>query len=172
MIQDIINAIYMIWQPIALVLLPIIFFKDRKQLDIKLDFVAKFIALLVIIMFIKICMWNGQYVMPAKEKTDMSSFLFVFLEDIFFAMIPFYICKVLTNKYLKLLTWTLFSVWFAYGHIYISPVWACVTLIYPYFISNKYAKISSFGTVMACHFLYDCFVTVLPKINNLIVFAK
>lgn len=164
---DIAGQLYQLWFPLSIGFLFVIIIKDRKQLDIKLDFVAKFIAFMFILMFIKICLWNGQYVEPSK-KVSMSSFLFVFLEDVFFTMTPFYICKLLKNKYLKFLVWTFFSALFAVGHIYLSPVWACVTLLYPYFISNRYAKVSSFGTVMVCHFLYDCFVTVLPKINNLL----
>lgn len=169
--MDIATQLYQLWFPISIGILFFIIIKDRKQLDIKLDGVAKFIAFMFILMFVKICLWNGQYVMTSK-KVGMSSFLFVFLEDVFFVMTPFYICKLLENKYLKLLVWTMFSLLFAVGHIYLSPVWACITLLYPYFISYRYAKKTSFGTVMACHFLYDCFITVLPKINNLFVFAK
>lgn len=143
---------------------------DRKKLNIQLENVAKFLAAMVILTFIKLCIWNGNAVQSNTYGINMQSLLFVFLEDAFFAMVPFYICKRINSKALKIMIWTFFSISFGMGHIYQGIHAVFVTALYPYFISNRYAKKTSFGTVMTCHFLWDCFVLLMPKINNLLSF--
>lgn len=156
-----------------LVIAPAVFalvvFFDRDRLAVKLDAVAKFLSLLVLVSFIKICLWNGKPVETNPYGIDMSNFLFVFLEDVFYAMIPFYLTSRISNKKSKIAIWVLFSIMFGAGHRYQGLFAVLVTATYPYFISNYFARKTSFGTVMACHFLWDCFVMLLPKVNNVIV---
>ncbi len=164
-IMDLIHKIYPVGS-VAMFTAVLLF--DRKKLEIQLDNVAKFLAAMTILTFIKICIWNGQMVPPNPYGISMQNFLFVFLEDAFFVMIPFYLCKKIDSKILKFLIWTFFSVSFGMGHIYQGITAVFITALYPYFISNRYAQRTSFGTVMVCHFLWDCFVLLIPKINNLI----
>ena len=165
---DLLNKIYFMWPYVGVSVFIIAYIFDNDQMKIKLDGVAKFIAVMVILMMIKICLWQGQMVPTHSVIKSMFGFLFVFLEDAFFVMVPFYLCKKIGNKYLKGLVWLSFSLLFGYGHIYLGMMWATITVMYPYFISYRYAQKSTFATVMVCHFLYDCFVYILPKINNLL----
>lgn len=165
---DILNKIYFMWPYIGIFVFVMAWFLDNDQLKIKLDGVAKFIAAMTIIIMAKLCIWDGQIIPSHSQIKSMSGFLGVFLEDAFFVMIPYYICKKIDKKYIKFLIWAFFSLLFGYGHIYLGLTWAAITVAYPFFISHRYAMKTSFGTVMACHFLYDCFVYLLPKINNLL----
>lgn len=164
-IIDTINQAYPILAPLVFVLVVLF---DRERLSIKLDGVAKFLALLVIVGFVKICLWNGKTVLTNPYDLEMSNFLLVFLEDVFYAMIPFYLTNKIGDKKSNILIWVFFSVIFGTAHRYQGVFAVFVTATYPYFISNHFARRTSFGTVMACHFLWDCFVMVLPKINNLL----
>jgi membrane protease YdiL (CAAX protease family) len=47
------------------------------------------------------------------------------------------------------------SLLFGSGHIYHGLTGALTTCIYPYFISYRYSKKTSLGTVMVCHVMYD-----------------
>jgi hypothetical protein len=149
-----------------------IFVYDGKQLKIKADGVSKFIAFLVLAFLIKMCLLNGKYLPTNSYNLEMRKFLLVFLEDVFFVMLPFYICQKINNKYLKFVIWTYFSVCFGMGHMYQGMFAVFVTAIYPYFISRYYAMKTSFGTVMVCHFIYDCFTFLFPRFNNLMVAMK
>jgi hypothetical protein len=164
-----VNIFYPIIAP--LVFLGVVIF-DRKQLEIKLDGVAKFVALLVLVGTIKICIWNGQLLDTSMYNLSMAKFLLVFLEDAYFVMVPFYITNRIENKKIKFAIWLAYSIMFSSGHVYQGLSGVFVTAFYPYFLSNKYAKRTSFGTVMACHFLYDCFIFSLPKINNLLALMR
>lgn len=155
---------------IGLIVMIAVFFFDREKLHIKLDSLAKFIALLVLAGAIKICLWNGQFVMENPYGFYLFNFLFVIFEDAYFVMIPHYLNKKIQNKYARGAVWVIFSILFASGHAYQGLMGVLVTSVYPYFLSNKYGTRVSFGTVMACHFLYDVFVTLLPKINNMLIY--
>lgn len=161
---DVINTAYPIAGPIVFILVLLF---DRDRLKVKLDALAKFLAFLVIFGLIKICLWNGNKVGINPHGISMANFMFVFLEDAFFVMIPFYLTKFVVIKR-KYLVWIFFSLIFGVAHRYQGIPAIFVTALYPYFISNKFAARTSFGTVMVGHFLWDCFVMVLPKINNLL----
>lgn len=161
----IINYAYPILAPFIFVLVVLF---DRDKLVIKLDAVAKFISLLVIVGAVKLALWNGKSVSNNFDNMSMSSFLLVFLEDVFFVMVPFYLTNFIKNKNINIAIWVFFSMIFGSGHLYQGLIAVFITGIYPYFISNHFAKKTSFGTVMVCHFLWDCFVFVLPKLNNLL----
>lgn len=165
-----INILYPILAPV--IFLAVVIF-DRNKLEVKLDGIAKFIALLILAGTIKICLWNGRLLYDINTyNLSMFNFLFVFLEDTYFVMVPFYITSRIENKKIKFAVWLLYSVMFASAHVYQGLAGVLVTSLYPYFLSNRYARRTSFGTVMACHFLYDCFVFSLPKINNLLALMK
>lgn len=154
---------------IAPAVFTLIIFFDRNRLEVKLDAIAKFLSLLVLVSMIKICLWNGKTVETNPHGISMSNFLLVFLEDVFYVMIPFYLTNRIKNKKINIAIWVMFSLMFGSGHRYQGLFAVLATATYPYFISNHFARKTSFGTVMACHFLWDCFVMLLPKVNNLII---
>jgi hypothetical protein len=162
---DLLNYAYPLIAPIVFVLVVLF---DRDRLSVKLDGVAKFLALLTLVSLVKICLWNGKIVETNPHNINMSNFLLVFLEDVFYVMIPFYLTNKIGDKKSNFLIWVGFSLVFGVGHRY-QGLWAvAVTATYPYFISNHFAKKTSFGTVMVCHFIWDCFVMLLPKVNNIL----
>lgn len=163
-----INSINFLYPILAPAVFIVVFLFDREKLSIKFDGVAKFIAFLILIGAIKICAWDGNRIETNPYGMSMANFLIVFLEDAYFVMVPFYITNRINKKALKAIVWIIYSIMFASGHIYQGLLGVAVVSIYPYFISNRFAKKTSFGTVMACHFLWDCFVFSLPKINNLL----
>ena len=163
---DLISYAYPILSPIIFLLIVLF---DRGRLAVRLYGVAKFLSLLVLVSLIKICLWNGRMVETNPYDIGMSNFLLVFLEDVFYVMVPFYLTSRISNKKTNLAIWITFSLIFGIGHRYQGMFAILVTATYPYFISNHFAKRTSFGTVMACHFLWDCFVMLLPKVNNLLV---
>jgi hypothetical protein len=167
-VMDMINYAYPILAPLVFVLVVLF---DREKLSIKLEGVAKFLALITIVGFVKICLWNGKLVSTNPYDLAMSNFLMVFLEDVFFVMIPFYLTNKIGDKKSNFLIWLFFSLIFGSAHRYQGVLAVFITATYPYFISNYFARKTSFGTVMACHFLWDCFVMVLPKINNLLILS-
>ena len=163
---DLINYAYPVLSPIVFIIVVLF---DRDRLAVKLDGVAKFLSLLVLVSLVKICLWNGRMVETNPHDISMANFLLVFLEDVFYVMVPFYLTNKIGDKKSNLLIWLFFSVIFGVAHRY-QGMWAiAVTATYPYFISNHFARKTSFGTVMACHFLWDCFVMLLPKVNNILV---
>jgi hypothetical protein len=164
-IIDTINHAYPIMAPLVFILVAIF---DREKLSVKLDGVAKFLALITLMGFVKICLWNGKMIPINPYGFSMANFLMVFLEDAFYVMIPFYLTNNIGSKKGNILIWVFFSIIFGVAHRYQGILAIFITATYPYFISNNFAKRTSFGTVMACHFLWDCFVTVLPKVNNLL----
>jgi len=164
-------VIYFVYIISSLFVLIYAFKKDKDQLQIQLDGVAKFIAFMAIATMVRLCLLSSGPVDSSMYNIRMSSFLTVFLEDAFYVMIPYYICKKLNSKILKFLVWTAFSVYFASGHVY-QGVWiAAIIGLYPYFISRKYAMKTSFATVMACHFLYDCITFLTMKIAKLLTYV-
>lgn len=158
----------MCYEPVSLSVIIFVILFDRKQLNIKLDGVSKFISLLAILFFFRMAMWGGQQVSVTGYGFKIHDFLFVFLEDVFYVMVPYYICRRLKSTTAIFFVWAFFSFSFGYAHLYQG--WKAVYFlsIYPFFISYRYAKRSTFGTVMACHFLYDCFVYTAPRLNNLL----
>jgi hypothetical protein len=96
-----------------------------------------------------------------NEAIDFSQvsffrFLFVFTEDMAYAF-PIYLAKdvMKVSKWLWIPLATALSIHFAIGHFYQGVVFGCISAVYPYFISYRYAKKTSFGTVMAAHLIYD-----------------
>lgn len=154
---------YLISCTITLVL---VFFNDSEQLVIKYDSLAKFVGVMVLISFLRL-----SFLDPENLDTyglDFSGFLKVPLEDVFFAMIPHYLSKLVKNKYFSVFIWVLFSSLFAFGHLYQGILFASITLFYPYFISRRYALKTSFLTVMCCHYIYDCMTLLVVKMSYIL----
>ena len=162
------------FQTVGFVVLAGVLLFDRKQLEIKGGGLAKFIGFMTLVMLIKLATYPAGFVKtPLHYKMlSLNKFLFVFLEDAFFVMIPYYITKTMKGKIVPFLIWTLFSLVFASGHLYQGTTIAAITLAYPFFISYRYAKKTTFATVMACHFVYDCLTYLTPKIHNLLQLAQ
>lgn len=145
--------------------------KDNKQLDIDFRAVATFMGFMSLVTMIRLCLFDSGIVNVEKFGLKMGNFLWVWLEDAFFVMIPYYLSKKTNKKYLKFALWTGFSIFFASGHLYQGPIIAAITGLYPYFISRKYAMKTSFATVMVCHFLYDTITFSTLKIAKLFMYV-
>ena len=146
------------------------FIKDRQQLSIKWDGIAKFVGFMSFVTMGRLCLITSNPIrqnMPF-EAYEMFNFVFVVFEDMFFVMIPYYIAKKINNDFFKFIVWVIFSSLFAYGHIYQGYFVALITGFYPYFISRKYAMKTSFVTVMMCHFMYDCITFVTVKFAKIL----
>ena len=147
------------------------FFKDKGQMSIDWSALAKFTGFMALLTMYRLCLYDSGLAAIHKFPVKMYNFLFVFLEDAFFVMIPFYITKLISKKWINFIIWTLFSVLFASGHVYQGLFIAAITGLYPYFISRKYAVRTTFGTVMACHFMYDCFTYCTVKLAKLFMYV-
>lgn len=146
------------------------FFKDRQQLKMSWDGIAKFTGFMALLTMYRLCMFDQFINIEEFHRFPMKmyNFLTVFLEDAFFVMIPYYLTKNRTNKIFKFIVWLGFSALFASGHVYQGLLVAAITGIYPYYISRKYALKTSFITVMACHFMYDCITFVTVKFAKIL----
>jgi hypothetical protein len=146
------------------------FRKDRKQLKMSWDGLAKFTGFMALLTMYRLCMFDTFTSIDEFHRfpIKMWQFMLVFLEDAFFVMIPYYLTRNRQSKIFKYIVWGCFSVLFASGHLYQGLFVAAVTGVYPYFISRKYALKSSFLTVMACHFMYDCFTFVTLKFAQIL----
>ena len=141
--------------------------KDKPQLHIDFRAVATFMGFMSLVTMIRLCMFDSGVHNVETFGLKMGGFLWVWLEDAFFVMIPYYLSQKINNKYLKIMIWAAFSLVFASGHLYQGPVIAAITALYPYYISRKYAMKTSFATVMVCHFLYDTVTFSTLKIAKL-----
>lgn len=150
------------------------FFKDKDQMKISWDGLAKFTGFMALLTMYRLCMFDSFTSIDEFHRLPikMWQFMLVFLEDAFFVMIPYYLTKNRQSKILKYVVWVCFSVLFASVHVYQGLFVAAITGFYPYFISRKYALKSSFLTVMACHFMYDCFTFITLKFAKILHILK
>jgi hypothetical protein len=156
------------FQIIGFAVLIYMFFFDEKKLKVDFNVVAKFVGFMVLITFIRVGLLDipevsNAFANKGLSRTSFYRFLFVGLEDLFFVMIPLYLCKFCKTKTLRFAIWVFFTGFFAIGHIYQGIFAVFVTGLYPYFISRKYTLKHGLGTVIACHFLYDCFTLSAVK---------
>jgi hypothetical protein len=156
------DAVYL---PACIAILIYTYFKDRDQFKIDLTWVAKFIAFMTIMFFVRLGSMSGKYT-SVEPSLSFLAFLAVPFEDAFFVMIPFYICKKIPNNTGKFAVWFFFSGLFAVGHLYQGVAAAFITALYPFFISRHFAVKTSFANVMICHFLYDSFTLFGVKMAN------
>lgn len=134
--------------------------KHRKQLKIDWLSIAKFSGFMLFVTAIRwgiMDITNDQFSFP---KVSFWHFLLVFTEDMAYGF-PIYLAKDVFkfSKWLWIPLAIALSIHFASGHFYQGVLFGSLTAIYPYFISYRYAKKTSFGTVMAAHIIYD-FVTL------------
>lgn len=144
----------------------------RQRWVFKVDWlsIAKFVGFMCFITAIRFGLMDSRPT-PQGIMTQISfaNFLFVWLEDMYFTL-PIYFVKdyLQTKKWMWVSFAALMSIYFAMGHIAYGPVWAIITLLYPYFISYKNGMKYGFGTVMVAHILYD-FITLLSiKLHTII----
>jgi hypothetical protein len=147
------------------------FVKDKEKMRIRPNAINKFIGLMVFISMVRLCSLSRGLIRSPDFPLSMANFIIVFFEDAFYVMIPYYICKKIDSKLIKLAIWYVFSLWFASGHLYQGMFVAMLTGLYPYFISRYYAKKTSFTTVMVCHFLFDCFTFLTIKFHKLLIYV-
>ena len=145
--------------------------KDKGQLTIDFRAVATFMGFMSLVTMVRLCMFDSGVHNLEKFGLKMSGFLWVWLEDAFFVMIPYYLSKKTNKKYLKFGLWAGFSLLFASGHVYQGYFVAAITALYPYYISRKYAEKTSFATVMVCHFLYDTITFATLKLAKLFMYV-
>lgn len=165
---------YLFYLITSIIVILYAFFKDKKQLEMSWDGLAKFTGFMALLTMYRLCMFDTIQNIEEFHRfpIKMWQFLLVFLEDAFFVMIPYYLTRNRESKLFKYIVWICFSLLFASGHLYQGLFVAAVTGFYPYFISRKYALKSSFLTVMACHFMYDCFTFVTLKFAQILHIFK
>jgi len=137
----------------------------RKVMRVQWNSVSTFLAFLAFVTVIRIAgfdffqdMSGGQNVLPQLppelDGKPIWRFAIVFWEDAFFAIPLFYAWKHL-RKWPAIGITIFMSLWFGSGHSYQGVQAIAITALYPYFISLRHGKKVGFGTVMACHILYD-----------------
>jgi hypothetical protein len=163
------------FQLIAGITLVFMLFKDREQLKIKWDKMSVFVGLMVFVSLVRLCLIDFQVYEEGISKIPqgfnrlrLHKFLWVGLEDVFFVMIPIYITNFCKTKILRFAIWSLFTAMFALGHSYQGVSAIFITGLYPYFISRYFTLKTSLATVMACHFIYDCFTFLTVKISRIL----
>jgi hypothetical protein len=144
---------------------------DKRTLSIDWNAVAKFLAFMMLATMVRLCLFDSGVVNFEKFGLKMSGFLWVWLEDAFYVMIPYYLSQKTRRQWLKFGLWFSFSFLFASGHVYQGYFVAAIIGFYPYYISRRYAVRTSFATVMACHFLYDTITFATLKIAKLFMYV-
>jgi hypothetical protein len=167
-ITQIVSMIYSWFPTISVFLLISIAILDSEQIKPNLSGIAKFMGLMFVVMFLRISLFNESLLSSNLSRINFDSFLTAPLEDVFFVMIPLYFSRLVNNRFLSFISWTLFSILFALGHLYQGVLVAAITGIYPYFISRKYILKTNLATVMVCHYLYDCMTLFTIKIAKLL----
>jgi hypothetical protein len=88
----------------------------------------------------------------------------VFWEDVIFVCLPLFILTLFDDGIIKkistLLIWIAFSLFFAWGHLYQGYIVACITMVYPFFISKPIIEKHGLLTMSIVHVSYDV-ITVL-----------
>ena len=92
--------------------------------------------------------------LPLEDLPRYASLLGVFWEDAVHVLPALIMARIGLPPFFSFLYLLFSGIAFATGHLYISPVWALFTTIYPT-ISYRYGKKHGLGTVMICHILYD-----------------
>jgi hypothetical protein len=149
---------------IGILILLLVYWKDRKILKFDLDVVGKFLTLMVILTFVRITLASiaaefGIYPQHFNKGLGMVPYwrlALVFWEDAFFA-IPIYYMKDRWqwSKHIWLPIVAVLSIIFGLGHMY-QGEWAFfATLLVPYFFFYRFGKRFGFGTTMVCHILFD-----------------
>lgn len=145
--------------------------KHEEQFDIDFDGLSKFVAFMVLVTMVRLCIFDTGLINVSKFHKfplKMWSFMFVIFEDVFFVMIPYYLTRNSKSRVYKAIMWSCFSLVFATGHLYQGYFIAAITALYPYHVSRRFALKTSFATVMACHFIYDCITFITLKFTKIL----
>ena len=135
-------------------------FKHREQLKIDWLSIAKFSGFMLFVTALRWGIMDLTNDMFSFPQVSFWHFLLVFTEDMAYAF-PIYLAKdvLKVRKWIWVTLAAALSIHFASGHFYQGVIFGCISAVYPFFISYRYAKKTSFGTVMAAHIIYD-FVTL------------
>jgi len=139
------------------ILLYMAFIKRSKIVRIQWNSVGSFVGFMTLITALRFGLMDGD---PnpdfGQDVTSFKHFVWVFWEDAFFAMPIYYVkdhLKLPKSVWIPVvvgLSLTFGSIHLAYGF-----TWAAIVCVYPYIFSYKFSKLYGFGTVMACHIIYD-----------------
>ena len=158
----------------------IVYKRWKKDPIIRIDWMAlaQFVGFMAIITMIRFCLADifmmffpedvTTYVDAIKERISVGTVLFVFWEDIWFAMPIAWIMKNIHGKSkwaskIAITMVILISVVFGMAHLY-QGWFAFIACLYPFFISRHYGEKYGFGTVMLAHMFYD-FITLMTIKN-------
>lgn len=148
----------------------IIYVKDKELLSFKLESVSKFLTFMVFVVCYKLTVISFFNVPVSDTPMPFWSLSMVWWEDAIFS-IPIYLISKSTkiHKFVKFALILVMSLLFGFGHIYQGIFAVFVTSLYPYYISTRYGKDHGFGTVMACHIIYDMTIYSTIKLAPFIV---
>lgn len=161
---------------IGLAIMIAVWFFDRDLLRIQWNSVASFCGFMTFVTLLRICWFDFQIrtgssypAMPAEiYQSGIWSLGLVFWEDAFYAIPIYYAHKHLKSWPAWGLTIAL-SLMFASGHTYQGYFVASLTAFYPYFISNRFGAVVGFGTVMACHIIYDMLTFLVVHLSPILI---
>lgn len=135
-----------------LLIMGYLFFRTE-HLNVKWDKVAQFFTFMCFLMMVRHAITGGKS--PSLADVYPWEYTLVWWEDLVFSFpILLAMNKWGRNKWTISLA-VILSLAFGSGHIYHGIVGAAVSCIYPFFISYRYSKKTSLGTVMVCHVMYD-----------------
>jgi hypothetical protein len=142
----------------------LIFIFDRKNLDVKTDKITKFLTFMALVTAFRLALNSFQGNLP-QGGLGIPFYMFAIVpwEDAFYVAPLLYLDYMRETKWGRYMWNTLaiaLSIHFGLGHAYQGLFGIAITSLYPYFVSYKYSKRTSLGTVMVCHILYDM-ITVL-----------
>lgn len=143
--------------------------KRSKLTDINWHNVSAFVGFMVLVSALRMGLMEGMPLDKTPDVTTYKHFMLVWWEDAFFAM-PIYYFKdhlKVSKKVWIPITITL-SLMFGFIHLAYSPGWALTVAFFPYLLSYRLGKIYGFGTIMACHVLYDAMTFTTVKLMYLI----
>lgn len=127
-------------------------FFDPKLTRVSWPPIARFIRFMVIVTVLRMLIGTPQ--LPFPPLTEYIKLMGVFWEDLVHVLPALIMTKLKIPNFFVYAFLFLSSVAFATGHLYLSPIWALITTIYPA-ISFHYGKKHGLGTVIICHILYD-----------------
>lgn len=162
-----------IYYILGILVLTIVYFRDRHILRFDFEAVKSFIGFMVLFSFFRIALASfsvdfGADPTALTEGLDKSSFwrlLFVFWEDAVFA-IPIYYMKDKWqwSKWAWIPIVVVMSALFGLGHAYQGNYAIFVTMIVPYMYFYRYGVKYGFRTSMTCHILFDMFTLLTVRL--------
>lgn len=145
--------------------------KRSKLVRIDWNNVAAFLGFMALVSALRMGLMDSTVDMDYSgvDITTFKHFMWVWWEDSFFAL-PIYYFKdhLKTSKKVWIPITIALSLMFGFIHLAYSPWWALLVTTFPYALSYRFGKRYGFGTVMACHVLYDVMTQISVKLMHLI----